>query len=251
MKRRCRMAAAFRGVNGGCARLRWSGRRATRLTSADWRSALRTAPRGRLTSRQPCAGSSTCARALVWPPACPFEPPWSPLPPRMRCAAALSRSPTPLVFGLAASFSAAASSALRGLYSLPTSSTCATSAAVAAPEADAQDARVAARPLGEPRRDRLEQLADDRLVRDLGQDHPPRVQRLAVGVAGRDAALGDGDQPLDERPQLLRLRHRRLDPLVAQQRSGLVAQQRQAMLRDAAEFPVCDVVSHGEFEGAG
>ncbi len=73
---------------------------------------------------------------------------------------------------------------------------------------------------------------------------PARVKRLAVGLSGRDPAPRDGDQPLDERPQLLRLRHRGLDLLVTQQRDGLVAQQREPMLGDAAKLSMCDVVSH-------
>ena len=52
------------------------------------------------------------------------------------------------------------------------------------------------------------------------------------------------DDPLDERPQLLRLRHRGLDPLVAEQRLGLVAEHRDAMLGDPAEFPMTDSVTH-------
>ena len=67
----------------------------------------------------------------------------------------------------------------------------------------------------------------------------------AVGLAGGEAALGDGDQPLDERPQLLRLRHGRLEVLVAEQRRRLVPQHRDAMLGDAAQLAVCDSVSHG------
>jgi len=65
------------------------------------------------------------------------------------------------------------------------------------------------------------------------QDETPRMKRLAVGLPRRHAALGDGDQALHERPQLLRLRHRRLDLLVTQQRDGLVAEQGDAVLRDA------------------
>ena len=64
------------------------------------------------------------------------------------------------------------------------------------------------------------------------------------GVGGLDAALGDGDQPLDERPQLLGLRHRGHDALVPQQRLGLVAQQRHAVLGGPAELSMCKSVSH-------
>jgi len=117
--------------------------------------------------------------------------------------------------------------------------------AVAATEADAQDARVAARPIREPRRQLREQLADDLGVRNLGQDETPRVQRLGLGVACGDAALGDRDQPLHERPQLLGFRDRGFDPLVPEQRDGLVPQHRQSMLGDAAQFAVRYIVSHG------
>src|SRR5689334_6629312 len=55
--------------------------------------------------------------------------------------------------------------------------------AIAAAEADAQDARVAARPIREPRRQLREQLADDLGIRNLGKDETPRVERPGVGVA--------------------------------------------------------------------
>ena len=64
--------------------------------------------------------------------------------------------------------------------------------AVAPAVADAQQARVAARPRREPRRDRVEQLADDLAVLQVLHDQPARVQRsCAFAVAGREAALGD------------------------------------------------------------
>jgi hypothetical protein len=121
-----------------------------------------------------------------------------------------------LVFGFPHSLSAAFSSAVRGLYSLPTSSICATSAESPAPEADAKNPRVAARTVGKPRRQRFEELPDDVPVLQVHHDQPPGAQRPAVGIAGRHTALRDRDQPLDERPQLLRLRHRRFDAFVAE-----------------------------------
>ena len=81
--------------------------------------------------------------------------------------------------------------------------------AVAAAMAEPQQARVAAGPRREARRDRVEQLGHDLAVLQVLHDQPPRVQRLAVRVAAGHAALGDRDEPLDERPQLLRLRHGR------------------------------------------
>ena len=67
---------------------------------------------------------------------------------------------------------------------------------------------------------------------------------LPLAVAGGEAALGDRDDPLDERPQLLRLRHRRLDALVLDQRVRLVAEHRDAMLGDPAQFSMCNSVTH-------
>jgi hypothetical protein len=58
------------------------------------------------------------------------------------------------------------------------------------------------------------------------------------------AALGDGDQALDKGTQLLRLRHGGLDPLVADERGGLVAEQRNPVLRDPAQFSMCNSVTH-------
>src|SRR5207237_7849710 len=55
----------------------------------------------------------------------------------------------------------------------------------------------------------------------------------------------DRDQPLDERPQLLGARHGRRQMLVAKEGCRLVAEHRDAMLRDAAQLSMCDSVSHG------
>ena len=90
--------------------------------------------------------------------------------------------------------------------------------AVAPAEAEPQQPRVAARPRLEPRRKRVEQLGDDLLVVHVA--HARGGARVSAGrsLACGEAALGDRDQALDERAQLLRLRHRRLDALVAEQR---------------------------------
>ena len=185
------------------------------------------------------------AAPLVWPPACALEPP-SPLPPRMRCAARLMRSPTPFAF-FGASSSPSSLSVLAARVVLAADQLDVRDlGGIPAAETDPKNPRVAAGPLREPRRERFEQLADHFLVRQLGQHHPARVQGLAVGLRRRDPAPRDGDQPFDERPQLLRLRHRGLDLLVTQQCDGLVAQQREPMLGDAAKLPMCDVVSHDE-----
>src|SRR5205807_6871025 len=52
------------------------------------------------------------------------------------------------------------------------------------------------------------------------------------------------DQALHEWPQFLRARHRGGEVLVAQQRGRLVAEHRDAMLRDPAQFSIRDTVSH-------
>ena len=101
---------------------------------------------------------------------------------------------------------------------------------VAAAVAEPQDTRVAAGPLRESRRERVEQLGDDGDVLHVARDETAGVQRLR-GLAGGDASLGEGDQTLDERAQLLGLRQRRLDALVAQQRGGLIAKERQSDVR--------------------
>ncbi len=162
----------------------------------------------------------------------------------MRCAARLMRSPTPFAFFGASSPPSFLLDLGSGVVLAADELDVGDFRGIAAAIADAQNPRVPARPLRESGRERLEQLAHDLVVRQFGQHHATRVQRLAGGVSGRDAAPRDRDQPLDERPQLLRLRHRRLDLLVAQQRDGLVAQQREPMLRDAAKLSMCDVVSH-------
>ena len=75
-------------------------------------------------------------------------------------------------------------------------------------------------------------------------DEPPGAQTAAVGVAAGVAALGNRDQALDERPQLLRTRNGGLEVLVLDERMGLVAEHRDAMIRHAAEFPMRLAVSH-------
>src|SRR5262249_30380010 len=117
--------------------------------------------------------------------------------------------------------------------------------AVTAPVAQAQDAGVTARPRLEPRCNRVEQLADDVAVLDVAEDEPARVKRGAVTVSLREPALGNRDDPLDEGAQLLRLRDRRLDVLELDQALGLIAEHRDAMLRDAAQFSVCYSMAHG------
>ena len=72
--------------------------------------------------------------------------------------------------------------------------------AVTGARAEPQDARVAAVAIGVARRERLEQLLDDRAVLDVPQHEPARVQVVALPL---------GDELLRERPQLLGLHERR------------------------------------------
>src|SRR5690606_14241377 len=102
-----------------------------------------------------------------------------------------------------------------------------------------------------PRCDRVEQLADDVAALHVAEDETPRVQRLAVGFAGRKTALRDRDEPLDERPQFLRARHGDFEPLVAQQLGGLVAKHRDAVLRHPAEFSMTGSMTHDCLFAAG
>jgi hypothetical protein len=60
----------------------------------------------------------------------------------------------------------------------------------------------------------------------------------------RRAALGHGDQALDDRPHFLRLRHGRHDVLVMEQVGRQPAQQRAAFLRVPAQAPVPISMSH-------
>ena len=51
-------------------------------------------------------------------------------------------------------------------------------------------------------------------------------------------------EPLDERTELLGLRHGRLDPLVTDERRGLIPQERDPVFGGAAQFPMCNLVTH-------
>jgi hypothetical protein len=70
------------------------------------------------------------------------------------------------------------------------------------------------------------------------------VQRPLVGVSRGDPALGNRDDPLDEGPELLRLRERRLDVLVLDQRFRLVAKHRDPVLGDSAQLALAYSVTH-------
>ena len=99
----------------------------------------------------------------------------------------------------------------------------------------AQDARVAARTRLEARTEGLEQLHDHFRVAQL------REGAATIGVA---VVLAERDQRLDDAAQFLRLRHRRADRLVTQQRRRHVAKHRRAMRCVAAELPAGKLVTH-------
>ena len=118
--------------------------------------------------------------------------------PRRRSAAARRRPPTPFGFCLRRGF---------GLPALGVG------VVLAADELDLRDLGAVAAAVAEragcgcsrpaaPRsaaRSCRTACVDDVAVLDVAQDQPARVQRPAVAVAGGDAALGDRDDPLDER----------------------------------------------------
>ena len=108
-----------------------------------------------------------------------------------------------------------------------------------------QHPRVPARAFGKPWRNRAEQLAGDPLVGDIARHQPARVQRAGGLRPIFDPALGHGDQTLHERTQLLRLGQGRIDPLVAQQHLGLVAQHGESMFGHTTQFPVRYSMTHG------
>jgi hypothetical protein len=113
------------------------------------------------------------------------------------------RPPTP-DFGLGASEPLDSFGVALGSYSLPTSSSCATSVLSPAGTRDAGSSCIR-RDAGESRRDRVEQLDDDLAVQDVTRDETTRVKQTTIRVAARDAALGDGDEPFDEWTQFLGL----------------------------------------------
>ena len=172
------------------------------------------------------------------------------LPPRMFCAAARSRSPTLFCccFGVSpsASCSAFSASAFFGSYSLPSELDLRDLTAVATAMTEAEDASVAARTLHEAWHQLVEQLGDDVVVRDdLAITRRRACQRLALRLVGLDAALGDRDQPFDERSHFLRLGHGGYDVLVVEQTLGLRLRSNAiAVLRIALKLSMCQSVSH-------
>src|SRR5256714_3873591 len=106
---------------------------------------------------------------------------------------------------------------------------------VAAAGSQLHDAGVAARTVAEAGAEGVEQLGHERVVVDLARGVAAVVH--AVGAA-------EGDQALDLRLELLRLRERGDDALLVDERGELVAEHGQAMTRRSAQLPVHHSMSH-------
>src|SRR5215212_8026161 len=91
-----------------------------------------------------------------------------------------------------------------------------------------EDARVSAVPRGEPRSDLLKELVRRLALLDVAAGEPAGVQSTRARL---------GNELLDERPQLLRLRLGRLDRLGLDERGCEVAHQGELLLARAAELP--------------
>ncbi len=100
---------------------------------------------------------------------------------------------------------------------------------IAVAEAGLHHAGIAAVALLVARADHVKELLDHGEVAHLRD-------RLAAGMQA--AALAERDQLLHHRAQILRLRQRRDDLLMLDQRGGKVRQHRLAMIRPPAEFAV-------------
>src|SRR5678815_1601566 len=104
-----------------------------------------------------------------------------------------------------------------------------------------EDARVAAVPRGEPRSDLLKELVRRLALLDVAAGEPARVQRARARL---------GDELLDERAKLLRLRLGRLDRLGLDERGREVAHQGELLLARAAELPSSLPVTHGYYSSS-
>src|SRR5918996_1580282 len=98
---------------------------------------------------------------------------------------------------------------------------------VAGTKACLEHAQIAACPVLVARAERVDQLGRGPGVASLGDQEPARVQI---------APLAQGDQLLDQRPQLLGLGQRGLDLLVLDQRNGHVGEHRLAVARRAVQL---------------
>src|SRR5690606_33088482 len=107
---------------------------------------------------------------------------------------------------------------------------------VARPEAELEDAEVAARPRPVARPQLVEELRHDVAVAQaVEREAAVRERRL----------LRQRDQRLRDAAQLLRLRECRPDRLVDEQRVGHVPQHRDAMAAGPVELPLSVAVTHG------
>src|SRR5215203_103587 len=98
-----------------------------------------------------------------------------------------------------------------------------------------QDARVSAVPRGEPRTDLLKELVRRLALLDVAAGEPAGVQRARARL---------GDELLDERPELLRLRLGGLDRLGLDERGREVPHQRELLFARAAELTSSLPVTH-------
>src|SRR5690606_26328863 len=103
------------------------------------------------------------------------------------------------------------------------------------PMSQLADPRVPPVPSGEPRPDLVEQLRQRLVIPDPPGDQAPGVEVSTLRL---------GDQRLRELPQLLRLRDRRLDPPVQEERGGHVPEHQLAVLRRPREVAPLLPVPH-------
>src|SRR6266581_2462970 len=107
--------------------------------------------------------------------------------------------------------------------------------AIALAVASLENPGVAALPSGEPRTDLLKELVGCFTMRDMTTGQTPVVQR---------PSLRFGDQPLDERAQLLGFRLGCLDRPTLDQRLGQTPHQRELLLAGAAKLSANLTVTH-------
>ena len=109
---------------------------------------------------------------------------------------------------------------------------------VANTETELQDTEVAARTVRETRTEHVEQLRD-------GVTIAQAVERQTTVCERR--LLAERDEGLDNIAQLLRLRQRRLDDFVIDERVGHVTDNCQTVAAPAAQFPQTLTVTHFNF----
>src|SRR6266851_5008587 len=112
---------------------------------------------------------------------------------------------------------------------------------VAVAIAGLDDARIAAGPGGVTLGENRQQLVGERLILQPGDRQPPGMQ---------PAALAERDQPLDDRPQILRLGQRGADLLVLEEGGSEVLEHRLPVGGGAAEAAMAHPMAHGLFSAA-